>query len=149
MYACLHRFQVKEVPIDGDNAEGYSVGSLDKPTARLSQYARGKTGNMNPFTPGGEVSPSVHIYIYRNALKYSTQKKEHIKTYRIINTSKCMKYSTLLYYNLLYFTLLCSALLYSTTLYPLLYPLLYSTLTCSTLLHSTLLYSTLLYSTLL
>lgn len=49
-------FQVKEVPIDGDNGGGYSVGSLDKPTARLSQYARGKTGNMNPFTPGGEVS---------------------------------------------------------------------------------------------
>ncbi|CAM9671413.1 unnamed protein product, partial [Laminaria digitata] len=47
-------WEVKEVPIDGDSAGGYSVGSLDKPTARLSQYARGKTGSMNPFTPGGE-----------------------------------------------------------------------------------------------
>lgn len=44
-----------EVPVDGDGAGGYSVGTLDKPTTRLSQYARGKTGSMNPFTPGGEV----------------------------------------------------------------------------------------------
>ena len=51
--------QVKRVPVDGEDATGgYSVGSLEKPTARLSQYARGKTGNMNPFTPGGEVSVS-------------------------------------------------------------------------------------------
>lgn len=42
--------------MDGDGAGGYSVGTLDKPTTRLSQYARGKTGSMNPFTPGGEVS---------------------------------------------------------------------------------------------
>lgn len=41
--------------MDGDGAGGYSVGTLDKPTTRLSQYARGKTGSMNPFTPGGEV----------------------------------------------------------------------------------------------
>lgn len=41
--------------LDGNDAGGYSVGALDKPTARLSQYARGKTGAMNPFTPGGEV----------------------------------------------------------------------------------------------
>lgn len=47
--------QVEEVPLDGDSAGGYSVGTLDKPTTRLSQYARGKTGSMNPFTPGGEV----------------------------------------------------------------------------------------------
>lgn len=43
------------MPVDGDGAGGYSVGTLDKPTTRLSQYARGKTGSMNPFTPGGEV----------------------------------------------------------------------------------------------
>ena len=60
----MYPFQVKEVPIDGDSAGGYSVGSLDKPTARLSQYARGKTGNMNPFTPGGEVSPHVHAHLH-------------------------------------------------------------------------------------
>lgn len=42
--------------MDGDGAGGYSVGTLDKPTTRLSQYARGKTGSMNPFTPGGEVN---------------------------------------------------------------------------------------------
>lgn len=52
-FCCLQK--VEEVPIEGDAAGGYSVGSLDKPTARLSQYARGKTGSMNPFTPGGEV----------------------------------------------------------------------------------------------
>lgn len=44
--------------MDGDGAGGYSVGTLDKPTTRLSQYARGKTGSMNPFTPGGEVQYS-------------------------------------------------------------------------------------------
>lgn len=43
------------MPLDGDSAGGYSVGVLDKPTTRLSQYTRGKTGAMNPFTPGGEV----------------------------------------------------------------------------------------------
>lgn len=55
MYVCE---QSEEVAVGGDKdaaAEGYSVGSLDKPTTRLSQYARGKTGSMNPFTPGGEV----------------------------------------------------------------------------------------------
>jgi hypothetical protein len=31
----------------------YGVGTLDKPTAKLSQYARGKTGAMKPFAPGG------------------------------------------------------------------------------------------------
>lgn len=54
--ACLRvPRKVEEVPVDGDSAGGYSVGTLDKPTTRLSQYARGKTGSMNPFTPGGEV----------------------------------------------------------------------------------------------
>lgn len=47
--------KMKEVPVEGDAASGYSVSSLDKPTTRLSQYARGKTGSMNPFKPGGEV----------------------------------------------------------------------------------------------
>lgn len=53
--ACV---KVEEVPVDGGSAGGYSVGTLDKPTTRLSQYARGKTGSMNPFTPGGEVLES-------------------------------------------------------------------------------------------
>lgn len=52
--------QVKGVPMDRDDpAAGYSVGSLEKPTTRLSQYARGKTGSMNPFTPGGDVSDEI------------------------------------------------------------------------------------------
>ena len=57
-HLCTLNAQVEEVPVDGDGAGGYSVGTLDKPTTRLSQYARGKTGSMNPFTPGGEVSYS-------------------------------------------------------------------------------------------
>jgi hypothetical protein len=36
----------------GDDST-YGVGTLDKPTAKLSQYARGKTGAMKPFAPGG------------------------------------------------------------------------------------------------
>lgn len=46
------QWEVVEEPIDA-TGEGYSVGTLDKPTAKLSQYSRGKTGAMKPFTPGG------------------------------------------------------------------------------------------------
>lgn len=57
---CVPR-KVEEVPVDGGSAGGYSVGTLDKPTTRLSQYTRGKTGSMNPFTPGGEVDALFHF----------------------------------------------------------------------------------------
>ncbi|CAM9112320.1 unnamed protein product, partial [Phaeothamnion confervicola] len=34
-------------------SETYSVGTLERPSSKLSQYTRGKTGAMKPFVPGG------------------------------------------------------------------------------------------------
>ncbi|CAM9658261.1 unnamed protein product, partial [Discosporangium mesarthrocarpum] len=47
-------WEVVEVPVEGAEGDSYSIETLERPMTRLSQYSRGKTGAMNPFTPGGK-----------------------------------------------------------------------------------------------